>query len=229
MSSEISIEVPSPPPASPISRRERRKAETRQRLLDAASRLFAERGFEATRPQDIAREADVAIGTFYLHFSDRREAFAAFTARAAQELVEHARFRVPDGGTFEQRLRCYLESLLDYMDEKPGVVRAAFADESVIGSGSDAGSVESSDPSLRERLALALARGLEQGMASGELRDDYDPLLVSHAMVGLIQQALSHGSHRALDRDVVLDQITHFCGRALTRDGASAAIQEDPQ
>ena len=127
---------------------------------------------------------------------------------------------MPEGGTFEQRLRCYLESLLDYMDEKPGVVRAAFADESVIGSGSDAGSVESSDPSLRERLALALARGLEQGMASGELRDDYDPLLVSHAMVGLIQQVLINGEKRSLDRAAVIENITRFCGRALTRTDA---------
>ena len=69
-----------------LGRRERRKAETRQRLLTAASNLFAERGFEATRPQDIARAADVAIGTFYLHFADRREAFRAFTAAAAEEL-----------------------------------------------------------------------------------------------------------------------------------------------
>jgi AcrR family transcriptional regulator len=232
MSSEIPVEVSSPGVA-PVGRRERRKAETRQRLLDAASHLFAERGFEATRPQDIAREADVAIGTFYLHFSDRREAFAAFTARAAQELVEHARMRVPEGGTFEQWLRSYLESLLDYMAEKPGVVRAAFADEEVIGSGVDVAPGArpgAGDPaSLRERLARGLARGLEQGMASGELRDDYDPLLVSHAVVGLIQQALSHGTHRSLDREVVLDQIIHFCGRALVRDRPAAASPEDPR
>ena len=52
-------------------------------------------------------------------------------------------------------------------------------------------------------------------MARGEIRDDYDPLLVSHGVVGLIQQTLSHGGQRALARDVVLDQITRFCARAL--------------
>ena len=195
-----------------VDRHQRRKAETRQRLLDAASRLFAERGFEATRPQDIAREADVAIGTFYLHFADRREAFVAFTAQAAEELMERARGRVREGGTFVQRLRSYLECLIDYTEERPGVMRAAFADEAVIGGASDG-------ESLRDRLAAALARGIEAGMQRGEFQCDYDPLLCSHAIVGLIQQALQHGHHRDLDRDIVLDQITRFCGRALVRDG----------
>lgn len=215
---------PTAPDLPTVDRRQRRKAETRERLLEAASRLFAERGFEATRPQDIAREADVAIGTFYLHFADRREAFEAFTARAATELMERARTRAPDTGTFEARLRCTLESLLDYMDEKPGVVRAAFADEAVIGSAPGAHA-----ESLRERLAQGLASGLELGMARGEILGDYDPLLISHGVVGLIQQALSHGSHRALDRDVVLDQITRFCARALVPPRSTKRDEEDPQ
>ena len=204
----MSVEIA---PSLRIDRRQRRKAETRQRLLDAASRLFAERGFEGTRPQDIAREADVAIGTFYLHFADRREAFVAFTAQAAEELMERARVRVREGGTFEERLRSYLECLLDYTEERPGVVRAAFADEAVIGGASDG-------ESLRDRLAVVLARGIEVGMQRGEFQCDYDPLLCCPAIVDLIQQALQHGHDRALERYLVLDQITRFCGRALVRD-----------
>lgn len=200
-------DAPRPAP----DRRQRRKAETRQRLLDAATRLFAKQGFEATRPQDIAREADVAVGTFYLHFTDRRDAFLAFTERAAAELMEVARERVPVEGPFEARLRSYLEAILDYMDERPGVVGAALANEAVIGA-------DPRDPrsgSLRDRLAAGLARGLEQGMRAGEFLGDYDPRLVSYAMVGLIQQALSHGTQLGLERDAVLDQVTRFCARAL--------------
>lgn len=40
-------------------RRERRKADTRRRLLAAARVLFVEKGYDATRPQDIAQAADV--------------------------------------------------------------------------------------------------------------------------------------------------------------------------
>jgi AcrR family transcriptional regulator len=209
-------------------RRRRRKAETRQRLLDAAGRLFAERGFEATRPQDIAREADLAVGTFYVHFSDRREAFRAFTAQAADELMELARTRAREGAGFEEWLTAYLSTLLDYADRKPGVVRAAFADEGVIAAAADdAGEESVGEGSLRDRLARGLARGLEAGMERGAFHADYDPLLVSYGMVGLIQQSLTHGAQRSIDRAAVIENITRFCGRALDARPRQADSKED--
>ncbi len=60
-------------------RRARRKAETRRRLLSAARELFASGGYDATRPQDIARAADLATGTFYVHFAVKMEDFLAFS------------------------------------------------------------------------------------------------------------------------------------------------------
>lgn len=215
----MTAESPAPArPAPPGDRRARRKAETRQRLLDAATRLFAKQGFEATRPQDIAREADLAIGTFYLHFADRRDAFLAFTDRAADELLEYARRQVGETGRFEDRLRSWLEAILDYMDENPGVVGAAFANEALIGA--DPGGRR--EASLRDRLAASLARGIDAGMARGEFRDDYDAQLVSYAVVGLIQQALLHHAQLRIGRDEVLDQVTRFCARALVSPRASS-------
>ena len=204
-------------PAPAADRRERRKAETRQRLLDAAARLFAERGFEATRPQDIAREADLAVGTFYLHFTDRRDAFRAFTAQAADELMTLARTRAREGAGFEEWLGVYLNALLDYTDRKPGVVRAAFADEAVIAAAANAeDGAFGEGVTLRDRLARGLARGLRAGMERGTFHADYDPLLIGYGMVGLIQQALVCGAHQSLDRAVVIENITRFCGRALS-------------
>jgi len=63
----------------PRTRRELRRAHTRRQLLAAARALFVKHGYDAARPQDIARHAGVATGTFYLHFDDKREAFLAFT------------------------------------------------------------------------------------------------------------------------------------------------------
>ena len=52
----------------PSSRRERKKQETRQRLLECAWNLFQERGYDDTTVEDITEAADVAKGTFFNYF-----------------------------------------------------------------------------------------------------------------------------------------------------------------
>jgi len=191
------------------SRRERRKAETRDRLLGAARALFATDGYDATRPQDIARAADVAIGTFYVHFSDKRAAFLAFTEAAAHELMERIRARSADASGFEARLRASLEAILEFSSENPGVLAAAFADEAVLAAAS------TSDVSLRDRLAQSLAEGLREGMRRRELRRDYDATAIAHAIVGLMQQGLRFGTRARISREALLDNLVRFCARAL--------------
>jgi AcrR family transcriptional regulator len=56
-------------------RNTRRRARTRAELLLAARKVFAERGYHETSIADITQAADVAVGTFYLHFRDKDEAF----------------------------------------------------------------------------------------------------------------------------------------------------------
>lgn len=61
-----------------------KSARTRARLMDAAVRLFAQQGFEAASVNEIARLAEVANGTFYVHFRDRDEIAAAVSFGVAQ-------------------------------------------------------------------------------------------------------------------------------------------------
>ena len=60
--------------------------ERRQQLLDAAARLFTERGYAQTRIVDICKEAGVAKGLFYWYFPTKRDLFA--------ELVQTMRRRL---------------------------------------------------------------------------------------------------------------------------------------
>ncbi|MCZ7682788.1 MAG: TetR/AcrR family transcriptional regulator [Sandaracinaceae bacterium] len=58
-------------PCQPPRVRAARRAATRQGLLEAARRCFAERGFSDTHVAHIARAAQVAHGTFYVHFPSK--------------------------------------------------------------------------------------------------------------------------------------------------------------
>ena len=60
--------------------------ERRQQLLDAAARLFAERGYAETRIVDICREAGVAKGLFYWYFDTKEAVFRDLAADLRQRL-----------------------------------------------------------------------------------------------------------------------------------------------
>src|SRR5882757_4338751 len=57
-----------------MGRRERKKAQTRQALADAALRLFGEHGYDRVTVAQIADEADVSIATLFKHVPDGKEA-----------------------------------------------------------------------------------------------------------------------------------------------------------
>jgi len=75
-------------PVRPVSSRGRyvrKRAKTRERLLDAAKRVMAGKGVEATTIAEIAAAADVAPGTFYNYFETREEILDAVATSFVEE------------------------------------------------------------------------------------------------------------------------------------------------
>jgi TetR/AcrR family transcriptional regulator len=70
------MKISSPPP-SPVPVRQRRKQARPMELLDAALDLFVERGFAATRSEDVAARAGVSKGTLYLYYPSKEELLKA--------------------------------------------------------------------------------------------------------------------------------------------------------
>ncbi|MGO8919666.1 MAG: TetR/AcrR family transcriptional regulator [Stellaceae bacterium] len=208
--------VPAQQDAAPLARADRRKAESRQRLLAAARQLFIERGYDAARPQDIARAADVGYGTFYLHFADKQDCFLAFAEAARAELEAFVGARLAGVEGVEAQLRALLEALLDYAGQNPGVLKAAMTDVSVIARDGPAG------VSLVERWAEQWAAHIRAGARVGAIHADYDAEVVGHAIVGLIRGAASCGRHR---RAGLVDTVARFLTRALVPDGAAEAAK----
>ncbi|MCZ9347910.1 TetR/AcrR family transcriptional regulator, partial [Streptomyces sp. TRM76130] len=80
----------------PTGRRERKKAETRQKIADTALRLFLERGYDAVGIRDVATEADVAVTTLFSHFPskealvfERDDPFEQRLTRAVTDRAPH--------------------------------------------------------------------------------------------------------------------------------------------
>lgn len=70
------------------SRRRRDPEERRAEILAAALSLFSERGFAATRIEDVAARAGIAKGTVYLHFPDKEALFTSLASGMASPILE---------------------------------------------------------------------------------------------------------------------------------------------
>lgn len=74
----------------PAGRRERRREETSQRLLDAAVRLFASRGIAGTTVEEITEAADVGKGTFFNYFPSKEHVLIALAQRQVGKIAAAA-------------------------------------------------------------------------------------------------------------------------------------------
>ena len=69
-------------------KRERNKAANRAAILEAGRRCFIEHGYDAITVRDIIRATDLATGTFYNYFPDKRSVFSALLENRMLELTE---------------------------------------------------------------------------------------------------------------------------------------------
>ncbi len=77
-----------PARSAPPPRWERRKEARPGELLDAALDLFVERGYAATRLDDVAARAGVSKGTLYLYYTGKEDLFKAVVRRNILPLIE---------------------------------------------------------------------------------------------------------------------------------------------
>src|SRR3954452_2528948 len=92
-------------PARSQSRSEGRKARTTTAIVDAAERHFLEHGFQAAKVDEIADEADVAVGSVYNHFGSKEGLYRASLERALALFDTYMdEEREPDGTALEQLL-----------------------------------------------------------------------------------------------------------------------------
>lgn len=70
---------------------ERRKDARPQELVSAALDLFVERGYAATRLEDVARQAGVSKGTLYLYFANKEDLFKAVIRESIVPLLDQTK------------------------------------------------------------------------------------------------------------------------------------------
>lgn len=100
--------------------RERKKRERRARVLAAASRLFAERGYEGVTTSEIAAVADVGVGTLFRHTGTKAELLVEVMNQRIAEGMEEGLARAREGHTVQESILAILAPLAEESLLHPG-------------------------------------------------------------------------------------------------------------
>ncbi len=159
---------------APVAARKPRADAQRNRdgLLEAAKAAFAELGPDASL-EEIARRADVGIGTLYRHFPTRDAIVEAVYRREVQQLADSAP-RLAEALPPAEALRAWMRVFIDYIAAKKVIAPAL---KSLV-----AGSALYADSSTRINGAFALL--VARARASGDIRPDADSADLLRALVG---------------------------------------------
>ena len=151
-----------------LSRRERKKEETRRRIFECAISLFREKGFEQTTVDEITEKADVGRGTFFNYFP-RKEAVLAYLSEERVALAEEnaAALLEDRASAREKLLDIYSFAASAYLEDRE-LSRYVFNEwmQRAFQPTEEAGK-------RWHKLVVAV---IEQGQAAGELRSDVQPL-----------------------------------------------------
>lgn len=197
-------------------------------MLDAARRLFFERGVEAVPIEAVAAEAGVSKVTVYGHFGDKLTLFEAVVMREVAAMNHGLATPDPTGARIEDRLVAFGMALMGFL-MRPDI--AAF--ERMLGPEADR------HPELARRFFDAgpgrcrtlLAQAIEEAASAGQLAPD-DPVLAAEDLLSLWQRMLPItrrlGLEDAPDSVNVAERVRRGVRLFMRAHGAAASHARDP-
>jgi TetR/AcrR family fatty acid metabolism transcriptional regulator len=210
--------APAKPRRAPERGGQAKRGGKRERILDAAVRVFARKGFHATRVSEVAKAAGVADGTIYLYFDSKDHLLVSLFEHRVERLLAYLETELPRAPSASHRLQRIIElqlGLLEGERDLAEVVTVIFRQSAKL-------MREHGAPKFNAYLD-AIARVIAEGQASGELRDDVTPHVAARAVFGALDGitmtwALGKAEHGGLLR--VSGQLVEIILRGLTPGGA---------
>ena len=200
-----------------LNRRQAAKVRTRQKVLDAARTLFAERGYDAATIRDIAKGAGMSTGAVFANFQDKAELFEAVLGQDMARMTDILKGGVvadaPLRGRLLGALSAGYHASLDQLPLVQAVVARSWFQPQAA--------------ELRTRVAvkglvMVISDVLQSGIGGGELKQDTDVRLVSE----LVWDAFLSNFRRAAYDGWTLEQLTTQAGKQLDLILAGALIRQ---
>src|ERR1700730_17591454 len=168
------------------SRRQRSKADKMRRILAAGEKLFSKQGFDGTTVQQIADEADVAVGTLFLYISDKSELLLRLFHNAMDRELEPAVRRMKSNRKFLPAVRRFLEDLIASY-EKDRELAKVFCREFLF----HKGEVRAELDKQASEILRALAEVIAVAQKRGDIDKGVDPSVGSLQFYAIFNSTLT--------------------------------------
>ena len=161
----------------------------RKRILDAALKLFARKGFEATALDEVARGARLAKGTLYLYFKDKEDLYAQVVLDVLERLQGSVLERYERSTGAVEKLRAVAEAQILFFSRNRDYFRLF---SSLVTTEAPLVHKKLFAPLLEKRRLLEsfLQALIEEGKSEGVIRTDVDTPAMVHSFIGMINQAV---------------------------------------
>jgi TetR/AcrR family transcriptional regulator len=149
----------------------RRPTDTRDRVLQVAQALFAERGYRGTSLRDIAKRIGIKAPSLLHHFPSKQQLYLAVLDKMFESLEDAANALAWGRESRQERMRQAVGDAIDFIASQPNFVRIMWkemADESGVGR-----------QVLKRRLPPLFSTAVNfifRGQRDGEFRAEVDPL-----------------------------------------------------
>jgi TetR/AcrR family transcriptional regulator, fatty acid metabolism regulator protein len=168
-------------PRSGPASKGRRGGDKRDRILQAAVRVFAQSGFHATRVSEVAKAAGVADGTIYLYFKSKEELLVSLFEDRVEKLLAFMRDELPKQPNAPARLRAVIDMQLGLLEGERELAEVI----TIILRQSTRLMKEFAAPRFVAYLD-AIAKIVSEGQAAGDFRHDVSPHLAARAIFGAL-------------------------------------------
>lgn len=178
---------------------------TRQRIIDAAAKIFALKGYSGARLADIAEEAQARAGGIYYYFASREELVEEVLARATRFTISAVNQRIdelPEDSSVLEKIRAAIRGQISAILAEEGYATAYIKIYSQV---PDA--IKDRHRRVLREFFDVWRRLISAGKASGELRDDIDPAVMRLIIIGSIQWSVEWANAGTSPPDKLADQI----------------------
>ena len=155
-----------------------------RRILDAAVRVFAAQGYDASRVGDIAKEAGVAYGLVYHYYASKEAVLEAVFREAWGRLLAAVALAEESGEDAAEQLELVVKIVLRAWRDDPDLVRLLVSEVT-------------RNPHIQDELDeigqafASLERMVRRGQADGTFRAELDPRFAAWMLYGALEEVLT--------------------------------------